>query len=147
VVDEVIDKAVSLMRTVKKCMTFFVLIAMYIVVGISIFELTIALYADIFDSAGGLMHVEIDQLLKIFGFFFIILIGFELIETIEMYFKENVIHAEIILLVAVIAVSRKVILLDLEKYEPLAIIGLGLIIIALGGCYALIKVSYRGKNL
>ena len=146
-VDEVIDKAVSLMRTVKKCMTFFVLIAMYIVVGISIFELTIALYADIFDSAGGLMHVEIDQLLKIFGFFFIILIGFELIETIEMYFKENVIHAEIILLVAVIAVSRKVILLDLEKYEPLAIIGLGLIIIALGGCYALIKVSYRGKNL
>lgn len=146
-VDERINKAVSLMRTVKKCMTFSVLIAMYIVVGISIFELAIALYTDIFDSAGGLMHVKIDQLLKIFGFFFIILIGFELIETIEMYFKENVIHAEIILLVAVIAVSRKVILLDLEKYEPLAVVGLGLIIIALGGCYALIKFSYRGKNV
>ena len=146
-VDERIDKAVSLMRTVKKCMTFSVLIAMYVVVGISIFELAITLYADIFDSVGGLMHVKIDQLLKIFGFFFIILIGFELIETIEMYFRENVIHAEIILLVAVIAVSRKVILLDLEKYEPLAIVGLGLIIIALGGCYALIKVNYRGKNV
>ncbi|WP_299788416.1 phosphate-starvation-inducible PsiE family protein [uncultured Shewanella sp.] len=146
-VDERIDKAVSLMRTVKKFMTFSVLIAMYIVVGISIFELAIALYADIFDSASGAMHIEIDKLLKIFGFFFIILIGFELIETIEMYFKENVIHAEIILLVAVIAVSRKVILLDLEKYEPLSIVGLGLIIFALGGCYALIKVSYRGKNV
>ncbi|MCG9731766.1 phosphate-starvation-inducible PsiE family protein, partial [Shewanella sp. Isolate13] len=84
--------------------------------------------------------------LKIFGFFFIILIGFVLIETIEMYFKENVIHAEVILLVAVIAVSRKVILLDLDKYDPLAIIGLGLIIVALGACYALIKFCYRGKN-
>lgn len=145
-VDKRISNAVALMRTVKKCMTFIVLIAMYIVVGVSIFELGIALYADIFDSAGGVMHVKIDQLLKIFGFFFIILIGFELIETIEMYFKENVIHAEVILLVAVIAVSRKVILLDLDKYDPLAIIGLGLIIVALGACYALIKFCYRGKN-
>ena len=64
-----------------------------------------------------------------------------------MYFKDNIIHAEVVLLVAVIAVSRKVILLDLEKYDPLAIIGLGVIIIALGGCYSLIKHSYRGKNV
>jgi uncharacterized membrane protein (DUF373 family) len=48
--------------------------------------------------------------------------------------------------VAVIAVSRKVILLDLEKYDPLAIIGLGIIIIALGLCYWLIKQSYREKK-
>ncbi len=146
-VDKHINSAVSLMRTVKKCMTFFVLIVMYIVVGISIIELAIALYVDIFDPSDGVMLLQVDQLLKIFGFFFIILIGFELIETIEMYFKENVIHAEVILLVAVIAVSRKVILLDLEKYDPIAIIGLGLIIIALGGCYALIKYSYRIKNI
>ena len=78
--------------------------------------------------------------------FFIILIGFELIETVEMYFKDNVIHAEVVLLVAVIAISRKVILLDLEKYDPLAMIGLGIIIIALGGCYSLIKLRYRGKH-
>ena len=63
-----------------------------------------------------------------------------------MYFKNNVIHAEVVLLVAVIAVSRKVILLDLDKYDPVAIIGLGLIIVALGGCYALIKLSYRNEN-
>lgn len=146
-VDNRIDNAVSLMRTVKKCMTFSVLIAMYIVVGISIFELAIALYNGIFSSSGDVVDGKIDQLFRIFGFFFVIFIGFELIETIEMYFKENVIHAEVILLVAVIAVSRKVILLELENYEPLAIVGLGLIILALGGCYALIKISFRGKNV
>lgn len=140
------EKAVSLMRTVKKYMSFFVLVVMYIVVAISIVELAIVLYLDIFDPTDGVIFLEIDQLLKIFGFFFIILIGFELIETIEMYFKDNVIHAEVVLLIAVIAVSRKVILLDLEKYDPLAIIGLGIIILALGGCYALIKLSYRGGN-
>ncbi len=91
------------------------------------------------------LFLEIDELFKVFGFFFIILIGFELVETVEMYFKDNVIHAEVVLLVAVIAVSRKVILLDLEKYDPLAIVGLGIIIVALGACYWLIKHSAK-KN-
>jgi len=142
-----IDKAVSLIHLAKKWMSFIVLILMTIIVAIAIVELGIILYIDLFDSTDDVLFLEIDELFRIFGFFFIILIGFELVETVEMYFKDNVIHAEVVLLVAVIAVSRKVILLDLEKYDPLAIVGLGTIIIALGGCYWLIKQSYRGKNV
>ncbi len=142
-----IDKAVSVIRTAKKWMSFLVLILMTTIVAIAIVELGIILYLDLFDPTDEVLFLEIDELFRIFGFFFIILIGFELIETVEMYFKDNIIHAEVVLLVAVIAVSRKVILLDLEKYEPLAIIGLGIIIIALGGCYSLIKLCYRGKNV
>jgi uncharacterized membrane protein (DUF373 family) len=127
-------------------MSLFVLIVMAIIVTASIVELVIILYLEIFNSTGNVLFLEIEELFRIFGFVFIVLIGFELMETVEMYFKENVIHAEVVLLVAVIAVSRKVILLDLEKYEPLAIVGLGIIILALGGCYYLIKLSYRGKN-
>ena len=141
-----IDKAVSLVHAAKKWMSFVVLILMTIIVAIAIVELGIILYLDLFDPTDDVLFLEIDELFRIFGFFFIILIGFELVETVEMYFKENIIHAEVVLLVAVIAVSRKVILLDLEKYEPLAIIGLGTIIIALGGCYFLIKMSVRGKR-
>lgn len=142
-----IDKAVSLIHTAKKWMSFIVLILMTIIVAIAILELGIVLYTDLFDPTDDVLFLEIDELFRIFGFFFIILIGFELVETVEMYFKDNVIHAEVVLLVAVIAVSRKVILLDLEKYDPIAIIGLGIIIIALGLCYWLIKVSYRSKSL
>ena len=143
---ENIDKAVSLIRMAKKWMSFIVLILMAIIVAIAIVELGIILYLDLFDPTDDVLFLEIDEIFRIFGFFFIILIGFELVETIEMYFKDNVIHAEVVLLVAVIAVSRKVILLDLEKYDPLAIIGLGIIILALGGCYWLIKQSYRGNT-
>jgi len=146
-VNKSIDKSVSLIHRAKKWMSFVVLILMTVVVAIAIVELGMLLYLDIFDSTDDVLFLEIDELFRIFGFFFIILIGFELIETVEMYFKDNVIHAEVVLLVAVIAVSRKVILLDLEKYDPLAIIGLGFIILALGGCYFLIKLSYRSRNV
>ena len=142
-----IDNAVSLIHAVKKWMSFIVLILMTIIVAVAIVELGIILYLDLFDPTDGVLFLEIDEIFRIFGFFFIILIGFELVETIEMYFKDNVIHAEVVLLVAVIAVSRKVILLDLEKYDPLAIIGLGIIILALGCCYWFIKLSHRGKNV
>lgn len=139
------DKTVSLVHKAKKWMTFIVLILMTLIVAIAIVELGIILFLDIFDPTDDVLFLEIDELFQIFGFFFIILIGFELVETVEMYFKDNVIHAEVVLLVAVIAVARKVILLDLDKYEPLAIIGLGIIIFSLGGCYWLIKHSYRAK--
>lgn len=142
-----IEKAVSFIHKAKKWMSFVVLILMTVIVAIAIVELGIILYLDLFDPTDDVLFLEIDELFRIFGFFFIILIGFELVETVEMYFKDNIIHAEVVLLVAVIAVSRKVILLDLEKYDALAIIGLGIIIIALGGCYSLIKLSYRGKNV
>lgn len=142
-----IDKVVPLIHTAKRWMSFLVLILMAIIVAIAIIELGIVLYIDLFDPKDGVLFLEIDELFRIFGFFFIILIGFELIETVEMYFKDNIIHAEVVLLVSVIAVSRKVILLDLDKYNPLAIIGLGAIIIAIGGCYYLIKLSHRGKSV
>jgi len=146
-VGKIMDKAVSLIHTAKNWMSFFVLVLMTIIVAISIIELGITLYLDLFDPTDNVLFLEIDELFRIFGFFFIILIGFELVETVEMYLKDNVIHAEVVLLVAVIAVSRKVILLDLEKYDPLAIIGLGIIIVALGGCYSLVKLSYRSKSV
>jgi uncharacterized membrane protein (DUF373 family) len=140
-----IDKAISVIHKAKKWMSFFVLVLMTIIVAIAILELGIVLFLDLFDPTDDVLFLEIDELFRIFGFFFVILIGFELVETVEMYFKDNIIHAEVVLLVAVIAVSRKVILLDLEKYDPLSIIGLGIIIVALGLCYWLIKMSYRNK--
>ena len=139
-----IDKAVSLVHAIKKWMSFILLILMTLIVAIAIVELGITLYLELFDPTDGVLFLEIDELFRIFGLFFIILIGFELVETVAMYLKENVIHAEVVLLVAVIAVTRKVILLDMEKYDPVAIIGLGAIIISLGGCYWLIKQSSRG---
>ena len=61
--------------------------------------------------------LEINELLEIFGFFLLVLIGVEILETIKAYLLEKVVHVEIVLEVALFAIARKVIILDLEKYE------------------------------
>ncbi len=141
-----IEQALEKIHIVKKWMVFFILILMVLIVAVSIVELAIILYQEIADTPEGLLFLDIGELLRIFGFVFMILIGFELMETIEMYFKNNIIHAEVVILIAVIAVSRKVILLDLEKHDPISVIGLSLIIVALGASYYFIKRANNNRD-
>jgi uncharacterized membrane protein (DUF373 family) len=83
--------------------------------------------------------LDINEMLTVFGFFLMILIGLELIETIKMYLSDESIHVEIIFLVAIIAMTRKVIILDVKSLEPLALVGIAAIIIALSVGYYLLK--------
>jgi uncharacterized membrane protein (DUF373 family) len=91
-------------------------------------------------------HLSNYEILEIFGYFLLILIGIELLETIKAYLLKNEIHVEIIVLVAIIAVARKIILLDpfMEGAEALnsaGMIALGVVVIALAASYYLVKKS------
>ena len=83
--------------------------------------------------------LNIDEMLTVFGFFLILLIGVELLESIKAYLKDDQIHVEVVFTVALIAVARKVITLDVTKVPSLALVGIGSIIIALAVGYFLIK--------
>jgi uncharacterized membrane protein (DUF373 family) len=75
--------------------------------------------------------LELDELLDIFGFFLLILIGIELLDTIRAYLVEHVVRVEIVLEVGLIAIARKVIILDVKDYPPLTVVGIGGLILAL----------------
>jgi uncharacterized membrane protein (DUF373 family) len=79
------------------------------------------------------------DLLSAFGVFLTVLIALELVETVEVYFRQHAVHVEIVLVVALIALARKIILLDLHDYEPLTLISIGVILLALGASYYLVR--------
>jgi uncharacterized membrane protein (DUF373 family) len=83
------------------------------------------------------------ELILVLGAFLLVLIGVELLDTIKAYFIENTIHVEIVILLAVIAVARKVILLDptgMNGFEfGFEMMGIGVIVACLGAGYYLIK--------
>jgi uncharacterized membrane protein (DUF373 family) len=87
--------------------------------------------------------LEINELLEIFGFFLLILIGVELLETIKAYLYEHVVHVEIVLEVALIAIARKVIILDVGKYEGLALLAMAALIVALAAAFFAAKYRRR----
>ncbi len=50
-----------------------------------------------------------------------VLIGLGLMATMHMYLSEHTIHEELMFLVAMTAVARKVVILDTVKTEPLLV--------------------------
>ena len=93
-----------------------------------------------------LVLLEIDQLLEIFGYFLLVLIGIELLETFKIYLEENVINVQVVLLVAIIAIARKVIILDVKILPSMTLIGIGVIIVSLSAGYYLVKKSQQDEK-
>ncbi|MDP8266622.1 MAG: phosphate-starvation-inducible PsiE family protein [Candidatus Aceula meridiana] len=89
---------------------------------------------------------NIESMLDIFGFFFMILIGIEVLETIKAYVKKDQVHVEIVFLVAMIAIARKVIILQFNKISPVGLIGIAAIIVSLASSYYIIKKTHAIKN-
>lgn len=80
-------------------------------------------------------------IIDLFGLFFLVLVGVELLETLKMYTKEHVVHVEVVLLVALIVASRKIILIDYTTTPSEVFFGIAAIIVAIGVSYFLIKKS------
>jgi uncharacterized membrane protein (DUF373 family) len=100
-------------------------------------ELGVILYQQLMKPP--FLLLDITEMLEVFGFFLMILIGLELLETIKVYIKEDKIHTEVVFLVAMIAIARKVIILDLEKYPAVVLYGIAAIIFALAAGYYLFR--------
>jgi uncharacterized membrane protein (DUF373 family) len=83
--------------------------------------------------------ITVDGLMQVFDSFLIVLIGLELLETIRTYLKDNVVHVEVVMLVAIIAIARKVIILDYGKCTGIEIMGIGVLIISLALGYFFMK--------
>ena len=121
----------------EKWITGFLLLLMSIVVAFSIIDLAWAIVQEILKPPNLLIDVE--NLLDLFGLFLLVLIGVELLDTIRAYLKEHVVHEEVILGAALIAVARKVIVLDIKQYNGLQLVGIALVIMAITFAYWVTK--------
>jgi uncharacterized membrane protein (DUF373 family) len=127
---------------VEKSIIIALICMMTLVVILATLELGWIIIKDIFTEP--MFLLEIDELLDIFGLFMLVLIGIELLETIiKNYLTENVIRVEVVLVVAIIAIARKVIILDVKDLSGTVLLGIAAIILSLCAGHYLIKRGVR----
>jgi uncharacterized membrane protein (DUF373 family) len=117
---------------------------MTIIVISATLEVAYVVATDLFRPPG--FFVGVEDLFDIFGLFLMVLIGLELMESMRMYLKEHVIHAEMMLLVAITAIARKVIILDAKEIDPMLMFAIGFMVIALTAGFYLIRTSRQPAN-
>lgn len=127
----------NLAKQVERLIIYALIIMMAGILVLATIELGYYLIINIVESKYLLINLE--RLMDLFGIFLLVLIGIELLDTIKVYLKESVVHVEVVVLVAIIALARKVVVLKIEELSGELIIGIGVLIIALSLAYYLIK--------
>ena len=113
------------------------LIMMMIALLASTIELAVILVQELLGPPKFLLDVK--EMLSVFSFFLMVLIGLELVETIKVYLERDVIHVEVVILVAIIAVSRKIIIIDYDLISQGKVLAIAALMIALCTGYFLLK--------
>jgi len=98
------------------------MVMMVVTISLATIELGWLIIKDIITPP--VILLEINELLDIFGLFLLVLLGIELVSTLKTYLTENQVHVEVVLAVALIAIGRKVIILDVKELSSLSLIAL-----------------------
>ena len=130
----------DLLKKFEKVITVTLVVLMAVVVLLATIELGWILVQDIITPP--VLLLDITELLDLFGLFLLVLIGVELLDTLKAYIKDNVVHVEVVLTVAMIAIARKVIILDVKELPSMTLFGIAAIIVAL----AVAKYYYRSEQ-
>jgi uncharacterized membrane protein (DUF373 family) len=110
-------------------------IGMIVVILVAVFDLGIVLVKEIIQPPDGYLG---RTLIHLFGLFLNVLIALEILENITAYLRKNIVQVKLVVVTSIIAVSRKIIILDFEKTTGLDIIGLAIAIFALSISYWII---------
>lgn len=129
------------LRQVEGIVARVLSLAMVIVIIVTIFDLGIVLFRS-------LIHLDTatffeTTLAEILGLFLSVLIALEILENITAYIRKHVVQVELVIATALIAVSRKLIILDLDKVSGVSLIGLACALFALAISYLIVRTVHR----
>ena len=131
----------DLLKKFEKLLVKFLMLLMAAVLGLATLDLGWIVIQDVITPP--VFVLEVSELLDIFGLFMLVLIGIELLETImKTYLTQGMPHYEVVLSVALIAIARKVIILDLKEVGSSSLLGIAAIILALSAGYYLMRRSH-----
>jgi uncharacterized membrane protein (DUF373 family) len=120
----------TLLNKAQKLIALTLAVLLVIVVSLSTMHLAFLIAEEIWKKPRFVIPVQ--GLLDIFAFFLLVLIGVELLETLKAYLRKDGLHVRIVLEVAMIAIARKVIILEPDGVPGLTVLGLAALILALG---------------
>ncbi|GAB2902268.1 phosphate-starvation-inducible PsiE family protein [Microbulbifer echini] len=131
------DPLINQLHRAIKIAVKFLAILMVLVIFWTIADVIYVVFENLRSPPRFLLDME--DILETFGAFLVVLIAIEIFTNIRLYLGTNVIPVQLVLATALMAVARKVIVLDLELVGAEHVVGIALVTIALGVSYWLVQ--------
>ncbi|MFB2892257.1 phosphate-starvation-inducible PsiE family protein [Aerosakkonemataceae cyanobacterium BLCC-F50] len=136
------EEFLGFIKVIESLVSKVLSLAMILVILVSVIDLIVYLWQDLFfQQPVGFFTTTV---IKVFGFFLNILIALELLENITAYLKNHAVQVELVIITSLVAVARKIIILDLDKVDGVELIGLAIAILALSISFLIVR--FMNKN-
>jgi len=116
-------------------------VLMVIVIFLSVADVAFVLYERL--MAPPFLLLSLNDIFVVFASFLAVLIAIEIFANITLYLRDDVIHVRLVIATALMAIARKVIVLDFNTVEPEYLYGTGAVLLALGITYWLVASKAR----
>ncbi len=135
----------GMLRTLEKFETLvngLLLVMMAVVVALLTVKVAVMIPRAVLQTTG--LDFNVEPMLALFGDMLLVLIGLELMHSVKIYLVDHVVHVEVILSIALVALARKLIIADMKQFDGLSLIGLALLVVALAVSHYMIRLRPPG---
>jgi len=132
------------LHIVEKIVAKVLSLGLLFIILFSIVELFKILIEELIINYSG--HFFKDHLLYYLGLFLNILIILEVLENITVYLKENAFSVDLVVVTALTAVARKIIIFDIKTNGGTELIAISGSLLALSISYWLLKHNHNNEN-
>ena len=137
------DRFTDMLQKVIRWAVRTLAILMTVVIVLGVVDVAWQLYQKA--MAPPVFILTISDMLGMFGAFMAVLIAIEIFVNITIYLREDVIHVKIVMATALMAIARKIIILDVDQMEAPYLWGLASIVLAMSIGYWLVVGPARGS--
>ncbi len=135
------DRLITGLNTAIRQAIRVLAVLMVIVIFLSVADVAFVLYERL--MAPPMLLLSLNDIFVVFASFLAVLIAIEIFANITLYLRDDVIHVRLVIATALMAIARKVIVLDFNTVAPEYLYGTGAVLLALGITYWLVASKAR----
>lgn len=135
------DPAIKTMHMIIRWCMKALSALMVLVIILGVVDVVYAIYTNLTIPLDYMLNVR--EIFEVFGSFLVVLIAVEIFVNIRMYLGSSIIPVKLVIATALMAIARKVIILDLEKVSADYLLAMAAIILALGISYWLAPMAHK----
>jgi uncharacterized membrane protein (DUF373 family) len=139
------DPLIAFLHRAIKFAVRILAILMVLVIFWGVADVVYVLYQQLIQPP--FMLLNISDILKTFAAFLAVLIAIEIYQNIVLYLRTDVIPLKLVVATALMAISRKVIIIDFKEISPMYILSTSAVVLALGITYFLLNKNYKDEQM
>lgn len=130
------DKLLRLLHLVIRFSVRILAILMVLVILWGIGDVVYVLYQRLLTPPYFLLNIN--DIFQTFGAFMVVLIAIEIFINIRLYLGTNTLPIKLVVATALMAIARKIIVLDVDQIDAIYVAAIGFVTVALGVTYWLL---------